>query len=433
MGDIVLTIEHVEADLKQLIKTANAELSKITCNTYAINRLDEALSSGNYNYTKDNNCNFRIAAGQAAYIIGEWDNGRWILNIQLTYGDIKIEKSSNKYIYPATIHKNLKLFDTLISALKRKIEEYDAKAKAKKGSELLQSLVKQTLRKLHIPETKLEPSDMGKGLLRLQKRIAPKIFLTTTLDFDNYEERCMELKKCLDQAAIVIKNAVPKSIEFIKESHSKAIHVKPSQWSLHDAIRMRYSMAPEVKIGKYNPDICDPEIVEFLSQLGYVFVIKSNEFHIRLNRWLSIYRSGNQTWIVDTQSKNIMPLTDKQEISKENFITLMRYIAVASMTLGEYKQAPIIHYDGKLEPFVSYLKPVLKTCLPDGCFIIEEYYVWIKVFFSKDDNRGVKWSRNRSTWLEDMFYVIKNFYILKFHEDTDLSSCLSTNIRLLTK
>ena len=163
MGDIILTTDHVENDLKNLLRGAEGEFSKIKSQIEFKNIIDKALSKTDYSYSVDDNGNFRIVAAPGMCVGGEWDNGKWAMTISVSYGDILVEKTTSKYMYPATFPKYLPVFDSIISSLRIKYAEYEAKSKAKKSSELLQSLVRRTLRQLQIPETQLEPSDMGKG------------------------------------------------------------------------------------------------------------------------------------------------------------------------------------------------------------------------------------------------------------------------------
>ena len=431
MGDIVLTTEYIESDVEKLLKSAESEFIKIKTQIEFKHIIEAALAKSGYSFSVDDNGNFRIAAAPGMYVGGIWDSGRWAMNLSVSYGNIHVDKTTSKYMYPATFAKYLPVLDSVISSLKEKYAEYEAKTKAKKSSELLQSLVRRELRQLHITDTQLEPSDMGNGLLKLQKRIAPKKYLTTTLDFDNYKERCLELKSSLEQLSSTAQNDIPKSITYINEQHGEAIDVIPRKSQPGEEIKMFYTYAPQVKIGNYNPELCDPEIVKALSDLGFVFVIRSNEFHIRINRYMSLYRNGTQTWFADTRAKDIKQVSDKQDIPKDIFISLIAYMARASMALHGYDEEPVWNWNESFEHFVTYLRPIFKTCLPSGCFVIEDYYVWIKVFFLKSSKIGVKWSRNRSSWLEDLFYVIENFdYLKNTDPEAGVNDCLRGNLKL---
>lgn len=439
MGNIILTEEKVQGDVKKLVDDACAKVRSLRGFVDLKAIVENAFASREYNYTVESNGNFRLVAAPGMYICATWRDARWKLSLELNYQDIRVEKFMKLYLSPVSLRNYIPVFDETIDSLQNLYSDYEEKTKARRSSELLRTLVTRALRAAKVSEVKIEPGNVKGGLLKLTRRVEKKMYLTTTVDFDNYEDRCLELSRTLENVSASNLFQLPKSMEFFNSSDNSSgsvIKVTPSGYSVDDDVKMYYTNAPTVKIGKYHPQLCNSELINALSDLGFVFVIRKNEFHIRLNNSISIYRKGIETWLVDTRYYSIKPITKKMDISKETFLTLIRYIAIASAVQKGYKATPISCRNNEFEPFDTFLQPVFETCLPGGCFLLSKYHVWIKVFFSDDKKWGVKWSRNRADWLETLFYVIQNFEKLKAAAPSGrvtINASLMPSINLIVK
>lgn len=439
MGNIILTEEKVKRDVTKLVDDACAKSRELKGLVDFKAAVENAFTSRDYNYTVESNGDFRLVASPGMYISATWNEARWELSLELSYEEIRVKKFMDLYVSPTSLRKYIPVFDAAINSLQNLYNDYEEKTKARRSSELLRTLVTRALRKYKVSDVKIEPGNVKGGLLKLTRRVEKKMYLTTMVDFDNYEERCLELSRTLENISACNMFKLPKSMEFFSNSDNSdesVIKVTSSGFHIDNKVKMYYINAPTVEIGKYDPQLCDSELINALTELGFVFVIRKNEFHIRLNGSISIYRKGTETWLVSTTSRKIMPITKKMDISKETFLTLLRYIAIASTVQKGYKAAPVSCYHDEFEPFDTFLQPIFKICLPGGSFLLSKYHVWIKVFFSEDKKWGVKWSRNCTDWLETLFYVIQNFEKLKVAAPlgrSTINASLMPSISLIVK
>lgn len=433
MSSVAVDLKRIENDLHSLMSIAGNEVSTLRRHIDFQEIVGSVLDKQRYTYTLKSGGDFSILAAPGMSICGKWDGLSWSVSVNISYGNLSANTSykDSKYNYyktvklcPASFHEYVPIFDSLIETLRKYYAEYEATTKSNKSSQLLKQLVRPVLRKLNITEAILEPNDNDDGLLQFKRKICSNFYLSTTLDYDNYESRCEDMRMAMKNLPSVINDDFLKYIHFEKNWYKFNFEsVKRPQPNSGDEIRMCY------KTQYKKPDSqprCDADIVACLDKLGFMYyeTPKTNILKIRINEGVQLCRKDTMSWF----SRYSNEQTKEIELSAPNFIRLLHYIASASVNEGEYPYF-YINYHQKDDFFVG-LQPLLKYCLPSDYYGLE--YPWINIYFDENGKEGFKFSRNRSNWFEVLVYVIENYGLIK-NLPHILTETNSPNVKLIIK
>ncbi len=415
MSSVPVTTDRLYHDLKNERLRARKQLTKIERHVDFQNIVGSVFAGQDYNYKLQPNGNFMIIAEAGMSICGKWNGVGW--NIYLTVGfgskivtdyDVEIEISA------AAFADYVPLFNSMIAKLHKLYAAYYESSKANKSSKLLEMMVRETLSQLNISKILIEPTKDKKSLLRLGRPITGNLLLYTTIDFDNYEERCHEFKQALEQIPSQANDNILTSI-YYKE--------KGERWSLSGLEKVQYPVlkpGEEIKM-HYNYSALKPnneyegDIPDVLTRLGYRFTVSpEGTLQILINR-MYLYRHELDTWFSDS---NDYRSSIHVNIPDDEFKQLIKYIALASYKRGYF---PAPYWDvnsrgGTL--FYDCVKPILEACLPNEYYTPAErsFYThnpWIKLGYDESMKNGFKWNYNDPNWLSILFYVIHNYEFIK--------------------
>ncbi len=414
MSSVPVTTERLYHDLNNERLRVRKQLTKIERHVDFQNIVGSVFADQGYNYELRTNGNFMIIAEAGMSICGKWNGVGW--NIYLTVGfgskivtdyDVEIEISA------AAFADYVPLFNSMIAKLHKLYAAYYESSKANKSSELLLYLVKETLSTLQLKNIKLAYSKEKKGLLQLYKHIVGNLYLSTILDFDNYESRCQEFKMATESVSSLANDEILGAILF---------RAKGERWQLNEGNSVeRHVFDPNII-----PKICydnsgmpqftekrlDSDISEVLTNLGYSF---TGSYRIKLCKGAYLCRKEMKTWFEHTDINR----TSAMDISDEDFKLLLYCIALAIAKQGNF---PYVNWDDSGRhgtKFQAFINSILSACLPS------QYYIpafsgsyWKPDPYIKlgDDARmqtGFKWDFSKQNWLSILFYVIKNYDYVK--------------------
>lgn len=408
-----ITYWTLREDLNTERLRAKKQLAKLDRNIDFQKIVGDVFDSQGYVYTIDSNGNFIIEGEVGMRIIGKWNGICWDLLMNSSHSG---ENSGNYelglQLSPAGFGDYAPLFNSMLAKLKKLYNKYEASAKAHKSGRLLRLLLPDVLKQLELTDMVLIPDSKKKGLLQLGKHITGNLYLTTTIDFSNYKERCNELKQALDNLPAIVEDTNQNTIFYrakgTRWSESKRKEIEHPMLGDGEGLKMRYDTDYAPK--HFNSDY-DPEIIEYLKKLGYRFLISiKGELRILISSGTYLNRFEKKCWFSGRNRRS-----SSLDISKEYFLQLLHCIALASIEEGRYW----IYFNdyGQKTTFYDCITPILKVCLPGESFIpVQDYYPYnycIKIICDSDAKSGFKWRTDNKTWLNTLFYVKNNFEAIK--------------------
>lgn len=409
-----ITYWTLREDLNTERLRAKKQLAKLERNIDFQKVVGEVFDAQGYVYTIDPNGNFIITGEVGMTIIGKWNGICWDLLMNTRHsGEDSGNYKLGLQLSPAAFDDYVPLFDSMLAKLKKLYNKYEASAKAHKSGQLLKLLLPDALKQSELTDIVIIPDSKKKDLLQLGKHITGNLYLTTTIDFSNYKERCNELKLALDNLPSIVEDTNQNTIYYRSKgtrwSESKRQKIEHPILGNGEELKMRYDTDYEPKHVKLD---YDPEIVECLKKLGYRYLVSSNdELRILISSGTYLSRLEQKCWFSGSNRRSL-----SLEISKEYFLQLLHYIALASIEKGRFW----IYFNtdfGQRTTFYDCIAPILKVCLPGDSFIpVQDYYphnYCIKIICDSDAKNGFKWRTDNKTWLNTLFYVINNYEAIK--------------------
>lgn len=415
MSSVPVTRDRLYDDLNTERLRVRKQLKKIKRHVDFQSIVGSVFTDQGYNYELQPTGDFMIIAEAGMSICGKWNGVSWDLYLNVRFGsnnvsdyDIEVEISA------ASFADYIPLFDSIIAKLRKLYAAYYDSSKANKSSKLLEMMVIDTLSKLNISKVILEPTKEKNSLLRLGRLITGNLLLYTTINFDNYEERCLEFKQALEQIPPQAKDNVLSSI-YYKE--------KGERWTLSGLKKVNRPVlnpGEDLKIhynrGALNPnDEYEGVIPTELTKLGYRFTVSPEGTLRILIDGTYLLRNGLDTWFAqsdDYRSSAHISMSD------DEFKQLINYIALASVRKGYYPGFYWDQNDRRGTYFYNCIEPILEACLPNEYFTPAErsFYrnnPWIKLGYDESMKNGFKWNYLESDWLSVLLYVINNYEFVK--------------------
>ncbi|MCH5225215.1 MAG: hypothetical protein J1D77_04410 [Muribaculaceae bacterium] len=448
MSAVEINEDRIVSDLKDLTKNSLKKIDKLERHINFKGIVEPLFKQKDYSYTLNEKGDFSIIAAPGMSIIGTWKQVNWEISFEINYGSffVKTNKSFGEdlRLSPAVFQEYGPVFDYMISYLQNLYSDYTQSTKANKNSKLLSQLASRYIRKIKISETTLSPNDGDEGLLKLERRIGGNVYLSTILDFENYEARCDELKASLSLLPQIAEEPFFKFVTYKKKFDNDWFYytdsLKPATpFSLDPdlKIRMNYNKYTEEYRNKFYEiqecDSIDQEIIKTLADLNFIFRVKENKLSFVLyydSGLVLISREGKKTWMDIYRGVKIKAITRDYEFSDEEFKELIVKIAAASMENGELPRIYIDIDYPRNNHFYKIVGEIYKYFLPESYYYL--YTPWIEVFYDKEGKYGFRWSGNRSNWWEVSLKVMKHFDEIKnFQELTE--KVLGPNIKFIMK
>lgn len=443
MGAVEITYEDIKKDLEKLGFKAKEMLMELDNREIDFQKIvGDIFSQKGYSFTLNQAGDFNILVADGIKIIGEWTGKIWKVYLEVNHGDLKVStKPYSMYDYvmkisPAAFEAYIPLFDYLISSLEKLSIKYQNNAKAHKSSELLTMLVTPLIEELKLTG-KIEPTNKKGGLLRLQRPLSGNLALTSLLDFDNYENKCHEMKKAEKLIPPIAETEFIKSIYYRssrwKVSTDRFIEVKPNPYLNDNDIKMAYDESKCTSHGnlfnhKDEEIDYDKDIIDCLNKYCFKYFIDDrNNLAILMNSENWIVIKNNKLYIVHHytfrnyvfdeisyyHARNANP---ELNISKESLLILLKYIASASMAnkTSEVKPGKYGFYDPNWDvrkgAFPLLFALLIEFCLPKGYFYLTEGANGdTRVFLDKEGKRGFLWKSDDENWIEIFLNVVKEF------------------------
>lgn len=425
MSAVEITESRIKADLRMLVSKSQKQIENLKRHIDFKGIVEPLFKQKDYSYTLSESGDFSILAAPGMLIKGQWEKVNWEINFEINYGSNSLTTNEDILkMSPASFMEYGPVFDSMISYLQNIYNEYTDSTKSNKKSQLLSQLVKQSIKKLKISETSLTPNDQKDGLLKLERRIAGNLYITTVLDFDNYEERCQELKEVLSIFPPIIEEKFFHSIfyksRFATDWDADAIYIKSVSnfsFSSDKKIQMEYSDVKEkTRItfsNSENSPSVDKETIKTLSELNYIYRIKDGIISVLLesNGWkdVTLTRMDNAVWISNDNMKN--EYTRKYDFTTEEFKKLLEIIAKVSMENGKFPLGFIDTNYTRNNYFFAIIGEIFKFILPEGFY--QFYGPWVEVFYDQKCKNGFRWSGNKSNWWNVTLNVIQHFETIK--------------------
>lgn len=453
MSAVEIKEDRIVSDLKNLVKNSFKKIDKLERHIDFKGIVEQLFKQKDYSYTLNEKGDFSIIAAPGMSIIGTWEKVNWNISFDVNYGTIFV-KTNERFgedlkLSPAAFQEYGPVFDYMISFLQELYNSYTQSTKANKNSKLLSQLVTRYLRKIKISETTISPDDGDEGLLKLERRIGGNLYLSTILDFENYEARCDELKDSLSLLPKISEEPFFKFVTLKKKFdndwfYSKEIIEPTTLFSMDSGkeIRMNYKEDVEKcrnqfhEIQDPDPDSIDQEIIKILTDLNYIFRVKKNKLSLALyyDSWsylILISREGKNTWIDAYREGKTKAVTRDYEFSDDEFKELLMKIAAVSMEKGEFPRRRYIDIDyPRNNYFFQIVGEIYRYFIPGSYYAL--YSPWIEVFYDEDGKYGFRWSGNRSNWWEVSLKVFKHFDEIKdFQKITE--DILGPNIKFIVK
>lgn len=366
-----ITYRTLREDLNTERLRAKKQLAKLERNIDFQKVVGEVFDAQGYVYTIDPNGNFIITGEVGMTIIGKWNGICWDLLMNTSHsGEGSGNYKLGLQLSPAGFGDYVPLFDSMLAKLKKLYNKYEVSAKAHKSGQLLKLLLPDAIKQSKLTDIVIIPDSKKKGLLQLGKHITGNLYLTTTIDFSNYNERCSELKQALDNLPAIVKDTNQNTIFYrakgTRWSESKQTKIEHPMLGDGEELKMRYDT--DYKPKHFKTDY-DPEIIEDLKKHGYRFLISSKgELRILISAGTYLNRVEQKCWFSGSDRRS-----SSLDISKEYFLQLLHYIALASIEKGRYRI--YFHDYGKKTTFYDCVSPILKVCLSGESFIpVQDYY-----------------------------------------------------------
>lgn len=420
MSAVAIDGNRIEQDLKKIMSSSVKKTDDLKRNIDFKGIAGDFFKEKNYSYTLNENGDFTIIASPGMSIIGKWEKVIWSVKVNISFDNINKDSDASISMSPASFHEYEPVFDYMLSFLKELYNTYTETTKANRSSKLLGQIVSQHLRKIKLSEASLTPHDGENGLIKLTRRIAGNLYLSTILDFENYESRCQELMKALTILPPLANEPFIKFIFYKKKTDTDWIGYHglkiAEPFVTDEKLKMKYINEIESKRSSLmksgSKGEIDQEIIDFLTELNFIYAINDNNLQIVYSRhWSSILclsYQDSKIWL----SENNKILSKEYEITIEELKELLKSIALASMKDGYFKNEVCIDFN---YPRNNYLYEILGDIYKYRFPAIYYNFLipWIEVFNDKEGITGFRWSGNRSNWWSISLKVFDNYETIR--------------------
>lgn len=204
MSKNLITEEKLDADIRSLsakVRNFRTKFSKTIDKPDIATRLDAVLKRYDYDYKLNKEEEkFIVKVSPNFNIYGYIEKSVIKMGVYVSYNGIetvsRLARAGMIDIPGDELELYLPVFDKLIEEGKALIAGLDEQQKKDKSAELLESILHNQLEKAGI--TDFEISSDGKDGYRLSKNLC-KLFVRSSLDFSNYEQRCSDWIKALSR------------------------------------------------------------------------------------------------------------------------------------------------------------------------------------------------------------------------------------------
>lgn len=426
MSAVAIDQGRIESDIKRLMSDSSCKMKTLKRNIDFKGIAGDFFQTKDYSYTLNNNGDFSIIAAPGMSIIGQWQNVHWSVKVNVIFDTNSAESKESILMSPASFEEYELIFDSVISELQNLYDTYTKTTKANKSSKLLSQLVSQYARKIKLTELNLAPNDDDHGLLKLERRIAGNLYISTVLDFENYESRCIEVLEALNILPPFANEPFMKFIFYKKKTDTDWLGYSNNK--LQSTIQFETGEKPEMKYDKNiegqrsslmkseNIENVDKEIIDILSDSNFIYSFNNNILQIFFaEKWgdvLALSYKDSKIWLSHRDKFNYKILTKEYEITTEELKELLKSIAEVSMKEGDFKiEAHIDFYYPRNNYLYEILGEIYKYRLPANYYKL--WTPWIEVFNDEKGDEGFRWSGNRSNWWAISLKVFEDYETIR--------------------
>lgn len=383
-------------DLNNLVYKGLSELRTNIKNLDYEKTVGNVLKKWDYSYTlQPDTGDFTITAAPGCYVRAELGDELYKISLEINYNDLSAsskEVRSPILITPYSIQDCKSVFDILVTGLQTEYAKCEAINKGKKGTQLINSLVRPVLRKLKLQGVKVERCDEELGYFRLVKQLAGNVSLSVKISFNDYEEGCSRLAEVVKSKPDYNNREAPYYYHKPLTNHRRGRGLVDTM----ENAKMVYN--PSLMVSEHNNQT-DSELSKVLSDMGYIFSKDKQLYTIYISADTVIQKNDeNHFWFRDLSNGLV---SDKICMDNDEFVYLLKLIAVGTTALDGYN-----YFYWKKNVWYSFLTDILPVMLPTS---FKLYYVqcWDKSFFViNNGNEFYTFDTNSPKLMQSLYGII---------------------------